>query len=71
MKLPNKVALITGSGSGMGRASAVLFSKEGAKISIVDLDEKAGQETVEMIEEKGVGPSLFGPMSPKQLTWKR
>lgn len=55
MKLPNKVALITGSGSGMGRASAVLFSKEGAKISIVDLDEKAGQETVEMIEGKGGG----------------
>ena len=53
MKLSNKVVLITGSGSGIGRASAVLFSREGAKISVVDIDEKGGQQTVDLIKQKG------------------
>jgi 3-oxoacyl-[acyl-carrier protein] reductase len=53
MRLPNKVALITGSGSGIGRASAVLFSQEGAKIAVVDIDEKSGQETVRLIRQQG------------------
>ncbi len=42
MKLSNKIALITGAGSGFGRASATLFSQEGAKVSVVDVDEKTG-----------------------------
>jgi len=58
MKLSNKVALITGAGSGFGRATAILFSKEGAKISVVDIVEKGGQETVELIKQKG-GDSIF------------
>jgi NAD(P)-dependent dehydrogenase (short-subunit alcohol dehydrogenase family) len=58
MKLLNKVALITGARSGMGRASAVLFSKEGAKISVVDIDKKGGQDTVELIKQKG-GEAFF------------
>ena len=58
MKLSNKVALITGAGSGIGRASAVLFSKEGAKIAVADIDEKGGQETVESINNKG-GTAIF------------
>jgi 3-oxoacyl-[acyl-carrier protein] reductase len=53
MKLSNKVVLITGSGSGIGRASALLFSQEGAKISVVDIDEKGGQQTVDLIKRKG------------------
>jgi 3-oxoacyl-[acyl-carrier protein] reductase len=53
MRLKGKVALITGSGSGMGRASAILFSQEGAKISVVDLDKKNGQETVDEVRRKG------------------
>jgi NAD(P)-dependent dehydrogenase (short-subunit alcohol dehydrogenase family) len=53
MRLADKVALITGSGSGMGRASAIIFSQEGAKISVVDLDKKTGQETVNEIKRKG------------------
>ena len=51
MKLANKVALITGAGSGMGRASAILFAKEGAKIAVVDLNEQTGKETVQFIQE--------------------
>ena len=46
MRLKNKVALITGAGSGIGRRSALLFAQEGAAIVAVDLDEKAARETV-------------------------
>jgi 3-oxoacyl-[acyl-carrier protein] reductase len=58
MRLLNKVALITGSGSGIGRASAILFSREGAKISIADIDEKKGLQTVELIKQNG-GSATF------------
>ena len=37
-KLADKVALITGAGSGIGRASALLFAQEGARVSVVDID---------------------------------
>ncbi len=53
MKLENKVAALTGSGSGIGRATALLFAKEGAKVVIVDLDPKGGQETVDLIKSDG------------------
>ncbi len=58
MRLLNKIATITGSGSGVGRASALIFSKEGAKISVVDIDDKGGQQTVEMVKQKG-GEAIF------------
>ena len=51
MRLDNKVALITGGGSGIGRQAALLFSREGAKIAVVDLDEKSGRETASMIKD--------------------
>lgn len=53
MKLVGKVGLITGSGSGFGRATAVLFAKEGAKIIVVDKDSKAGEQTVDLIQRNG------------------
>ena len=49
MKLSEKVAIITGAGSGIGRASAVAFAREGAKVVVVDIDEHGGQETLEKI----------------------
>lgn len=58
MKLLNKVAIITGSASGLGRGSATLFSKEGAKIAIVDIDNKGGERTVEIIKQEG-GEAIF------------
>ncbi len=53
LKLANKVALITGTGSGMGRVASILFAQEGAQISAIDVDEKAAQETVRLIEAAG------------------
>ena len=53
MRLANKVAIITGAGSGMGRASACLFAKEGAKVSVVDINVAGGQQTVELIKRSG------------------
>lgn len=52
-KLRGKVALITGSASGIGRASALLFAEEGAKIAVVDIDDKLGEQTVKEIRERG------------------
>jgi NAD(P)-dependent dehydrogenase (short-subunit alcohol dehydrogenase family) len=53
MKLENKVAVITGGGSGMGRAAALLFAVEGAKVAVVDLDEKGAAETAKRITAAG------------------
>jgi NAD(P)-dependent dehydrogenase (short-subunit alcohol dehydrogenase family) len=46
MRLEGKVCVITGAGGGMGRAAAVRFSAEGAKVCVADLDERAAAETV-------------------------
>jgi len=53
MRLRNKVAVITGAGSGIGRTTALLFSEEGAKVAIVEIDKERGQDTVDMIRGKG------------------
>jgi NAD(P)-dependent dehydrogenase (short-subunit alcohol dehydrogenase family) len=53
MRLENKVALITGAGSGIGREAALLFSSEGAAIVAVDVNDAGGKETVKMIEARG------------------
>lgn len=53
MRLENKVAVITGGGSGMGRASAVLFAKEGAKVVVGGRNLEHLKETVSMIKSAG------------------
>jgi NAD(P)-dependent dehydrogenase (short-subunit alcohol dehydrogenase family) len=58
MRLSNKVALITGAGSGIGRESALLFAKEGAKVVVVDINSAAGQETISLIKAAG-GEAAF------------
>ncbi|MCZ6632737.1 MAG: SDR family oxidoreductase [bacterium] len=54
----NKVALITGGGNGIGRASARAFSKQGAKIVIADINIEGGEHTVHLIQESG-GDAIF------------
>jgi NAD(P)-dependent dehydrogenase (short-subunit alcohol dehydrogenase family) len=58
MRLKKKVAIVTGSGSGIGRATALLFSKEGAKVVVADINVEAGKETVNIIKNNG-GEAIF------------
>jgi NAD(P)-dependent dehydrogenase (short-subunit alcohol dehydrogenase family) len=51
--LDGKVALITGAGSGIGRATAKIFAREGAKLLLADVVEERGQETLRMLKEAG------------------
>ena len=55
MKLKDKVALITGAGSGIGRAIATLFAQEGARVIVNDLRESAARETVDALGAAGSG----------------
>jgi len=53
MRLQNKTALITGAGSGIGRAIAELFAREGAAVVLADIDEAGGRATVELVAKAG------------------
>lgn len=53
MRLKGKVAIITGAGSGLGRAAALFFAKEGAKVVVAANREKDGEQTVKLIKEGG------------------
>lgn len=53
MRLKGKVSIITGAGRGIGRATALKFAREGAKVVVCDRDQAGIQETVELIEQAG------------------
>jgi NAD(P)-dependent dehydrogenase (short-subunit alcohol dehydrogenase family) len=58
MRLQDKVALITGAGSGIGREAALRFAQEGAKIVVVDVNTAGGEETVGLVKGAG-GEATF------------
>ena len=57
-RLKDRVAVITGSGMGLGEAIALLFGQEGAKVVVADINREAGEQTVECIREQG-GEAVF------------
>lgn len=57
-RVKNKVAIVTGGASGLGKSSALLLASEGAKIVITDLDEENGNEVVKQVENDG-GEAIF------------
>jgi meso-butanediol dehydrogenase / (S,S)-butanediol dehydrogenase / diacetyl reductase len=58
MRLKDKVALITGAGAGIGQATALLFAREGAAVTVVDRSGETGRETVDLITKEG-GRAIF------------
>lgn len=61
MRLPNKVAIVTGAASGIGRATALRFCKEGASVAILDRDSLKGNEVLGEIRSSG-GKAVFFPV---------
>src|SRR5579859_2959257 len=57
-RVEGKVVLITGGGSGIGRATALLFGREGAKVMVADYDPEGGERTVKAIKDAG-GAAAF------------
>jgi len=58
MRFDGRVVIVTGAGSGIGRATAMLFAQEGAKVVIADVDDQGGHETKQRIREAG-GEATF------------
>src|SRR4051794_9241381 len=58
MRFTDKVCLVTGGGSGIGRATCQRFASEGGKVVVVDLKEEAGNETVSLLTSAG-GEAIF------------
>ena len=69
-RLDNKVAIITGSAEGIGEATAKLFSKEGAKVVVADINEKKGQQVANEIGRSGGDAFFFLLDVTKEEKWK-
>src|SRR5271165_3635493 len=57
--LEGKVALITGAGSGIGRATAKIFAREGARLVLADVVEEGGNQTLAMLADTGHHDAVF------------
>ena len=57
-KFKNKVAMITGAASGIGRATALAFAREGARVVVADIGVEGGEETVRLIRRGGGGATF-------------
>jgi len=53
MRLQDNVAIITGAGQGIGRATAIKFAREGAKVAVCDINERSVAETVDLVHDDG------------------
>lgn len=53
MKLQDKVAIITGAGGGLGRVMSEEFTRQGAKVVVVDINQETAEETVRLVKELG------------------
>jgi len=62
-RVENKVALITGGGSGIGRATALLFGREGAKVLVADYNAEGGESTVKTSRKRAARRSFTRPTS--------
>jgi NAD(P)-dependent dehydrogenase (short-subunit alcohol dehydrogenase family) len=58
MKLKDKIAIVTGAGTGMGRSVALRYAKEKAKVIVAEIDADSGNETVSLIQNEG-GDAIF------------
>ena len=61
MKLKNKKVIITGGASGMGKATAELFCREGAKVAIMDINKAEGEKTISQINSNNEKAFFFHP----------
>ena len=66
-RVDDKVAVVTGGSAGIGRAAAILLAKEGARVAVVDIDDRGGQDTVDEIQNSG-GTAGFWHMDVRKST---
>ena len=57
-RLQNKISIVSGAGSGIGRGIALLFAKEGARVVVADIGVETGEETVGLIKGRGWGSNI-------------
>lgn len=69
-RLDNKVAIVTGSAEGIGRATAILFAKEGAKVVVADINETKGKTVVKEIQQAGGDARFFLLDVTNEKQWK-
>ena len=69
-RIDGKIAIITGGGSGIGRETALLFAREGARVMVTDLDEAAGRNTAAEIAAAGGSAAFLRQDVTKEAEWQ-
>lgn len=70
-RVDGKIAVVTGGGLGIGRATAVMLAEEGAQVAVTDINEEAGRETVAQITEAGHEAAFFEHDVASEDDWER